>query len=198
MGLCTVAELSQWSTVPCPDGRAQLAIDDVSSRVERYCGRKFESATLTEKLQGKGSLYLLPSRWPVTAITSATIDGDAVTLADLSIVDYEGDQARAIYYGNGWPRPMVVATDLTSDLLRSEERNITLAYTGGHTVIPAEVKLVVIHEALLRLSDAGAAGLLRERMPGGWDQTYDRSDTAGGLSARSRAILDNYRATLYA
>lgn len=198
MGLCTVSELTQWASGACPDGRADLAIEDVSSRVERYCGRKFAQATQTEKLQGKGSLYLLPSRWPVTAITSATIDGDAVALADLSIVGYEGDDARAIYYANGWPRPMLVANDLTSDLIASEERNITLAYTGGYTTIPAEVKLVVIHEALLRLSDAGAAGLLRERMPGGWDQTYDRSDTAGGLSARSRAILDNYRAAFYA
>jgi len=197
--LCTPADLSQWSSGGvCIDARAELVIQDVSDRIERYCGRKFALATTTERLQGSGSLFLLPPRWPIVSVVSVTVDGDAIDVAGLTIETFESDSARAIYREAGWPRPYDIAADLTNDALRSERRNIVLNYSAGFATIPAEVKLVAIHEALLRMGDVGATALLRERVPGGWDQQYDKSDSAGLLTARGRAILDGYKAVLYA
>ncbi|MFZ5688670.1 MAG: phage head-tail connector protein [Bacillota bacterium] len=74
-------------------------INAVSEFIEGYCDRHFEKATYTEKYRGNGRQKLLLNQYPVTAVTSVTVNGTTVDPAEYEVLSEEG-----ILYNDGlWP-----------------------------------------------------------------------------------------------
>lgn len=121
----TIAEARAFSTelaneTKYPDAAIEAVRETVEEELEVRCGRAFIPRVETETLDASGGTDLM-LRWPrPLSVTSATLDGSAVTPGDL-ILYRDG----RVYNANGWTRG---------------RGNLTITYTHGHAVIPGAAK----------------------------------------------------------
>jgi len=98
------------------DSEIQRAIEVASQMVERWCGRDFASDTVTEQLIGNGAFYIFPARTPITAVSSVTIDGQAIPF-----------------------RFDIMGIKRTDGGRFGIHDTVVVTYTGGYDVIPDDV-----------------------------------------------------------
>lgn len=117
---------------------AAAEITEAQARIkesfEDICGVAFEPTARTVTLNGTGTRYLLLPNTRVTAISSAEIDDDALTVSDVDVFDIG-----QLYYASGW----------TSGL-----NNITITYTHGHATVPRDIKRAALIVAVDELVNA--------------------------------------------
>jgi hypothetical protein len=157
----------------------------------RYCGRdetfQFETGTATETwyLDASQDAPLWPSHWPVTAITSVTEDGTALTSSY-----YELDGKRRLWRmdGSGYRSCWSAC-------------KIVVVYTGGYTLsagCPADLAQVCIELVTRAWSAKARDPLLKsESIPGVISSDYALPGTAGGIEgvmpSDLAGKLNNYR-----
>lgn len=149
MALTTTATVKTYAGISGSGADAQ--IDVIVSAVDRsmkeYLGRQIESASVTAEIHdGNGlddSLILL--EWPVTSVSSVSIDGAA-----LAASDHEIDGANGILHykpgGTGfapWPKG---------------RRNISVTYTAGYASVPADLALAATKQAVYEVKLTSALG----------------------------------------
>lgn len=137
------------------DDLVDAYIPAIQQRLERYCGRLFDSAERTEKYSGTGTQVLVVRNGPVTAISSVVVayGTSSTTLTanteyraaegnsnwiyrlpfndDIGLVGADSDgfpSSRSRSVGPVWPKG---------------HENITVTYTGGFTTIPDDLKALV-------------------------------------------------------
>lgn len=103
-----------------PDADITAAHDRIKERFEDICGVAFEPTTVTKTLAGNGDDFLVLPNLKVTGVTSATLDGSALTVGDLKVYDW-GE----VYYSGGWA---------------SGYQNISITYTHGWPAVPKPIK----------------------------------------------------------
>lgn len=139
-----------------------LLIEEVSSLVEEYCGRKFGTATVTEFYSGDNTPVLVLRQRPVAAIINIwtsergywgqgedAFDSDALLVAGDDYV-LEKDQSDGssrcglVHRLNGvWSRPFVVDAGNLSAWAPEGTGNVKVQYTAGFGAIPGGVALAV-------------------------------------------------------
>jgi hypothetical protein len=99
-GLSDVGRFPDWLLMEHRDGMAEY--------VERYCRQSFVPQFVIESHWGKGGTCLPAFHSPVSAVRAATIDGEAVDVADIDII-----AGTVLHLDAGWTagKPIVVEVE---------------------------------------------------------------------------------------
>lgn len=109
------------------DETLEELINACSTAIENYCRRKFKVQSHDEEYDGTGKKYLLLEQYPVTTITSVSINGVLLHPTEYKVKKSNGLLLRT----NGfWP---------VGDI------NINVVYTAGLSEIPADLELACKH-----------------------------------------------------
>jgi hypothetical protein len=105
-------------------------ITAVSNATESYCSRTFAETDYTETRDGSGGYRLTFRNTPVTAVSSVTIDGDAVMPSP------------------GAPQSGYLFSDTALTLIGQKFcrglMNVFIAYTAGYATTPGDLEQAVI------------------------------------------------------
>lgn len=164
MALCTQADVEkrlQWDITAEPDPVVTMLIADAQAMIEAEIGREVESATWSQTFDGWASWSLFLKQWPVTAVTTVTEDGVALT----PTTDF-------MWYPSG--KLVRVASGYQAYWHTSKLQDIVVGYTGGYLAGTHDMQLghlgsicaEVVARALRRGADnaavpAGAAGAIQ-------------------------------------
>lgn len=114
------------------DSVLERLINGASDTIEKYCGRKFARATLTERVKGYGTELIHLERTPVESLTSITVDGTTVSASEYRLQDADK--------GGVWRRGLWPWTAGTDDSVSPhpragfEEDSIVVVYVGGYAL----------------------------------------------------------------
>lgn len=125
--LITVAQAGAWlkldnATIVADTELLEELILSATKEVEEFCGRKFITQTITETHVGNGETYLELNYWPVTDVTSITVDGTALTATEWS----ERLTIGRVYCAEVWES----AVDASA--VWELDSEIVIVYTAGH------------------------------------------------------------------
>lgn len=113
------------------DALIEFLINAVSTQLEGYCQRPLKAQSFTnEEFDGTGRNTLLLPAFPVSAITTVTIDDVLVPAAEYKVRKNRGALVRL---QGCWPKGIM---------------NIKLSYTGGFATIPADLELACKHTVM--------------------------------------------------
>jgi len=153
VALITFAEAEAFKPISSADATfAATAITAVDAWLKKEIGYELESATYTERLSGTGTAILKPKRWPITAVTSLTVDETAWTTLLYTNATDSDEKAFLPAHGR-W----LEARDTT---FPEGVGNIVLVYVAGYATVPEDLKMCAVmltHLILLernRLGDA--------------------------------------------
>jgi hypothetical protein len=123
-------------TTALPDDELDDLINAASTYIERYCDRKFTSASVTERLDGNDLDHIFLRNTYVTALTSLTItegDGTNTSIATSNLdFDNSKDGCRVWFVSEN--------SSAYQFFPRGEPQNITVTYTYGYSTIPEDVQ----------------------------------------------------------
>ena len=122
---------------------AQL-ISSVTTEFEVYTGRALASAVRTESqvYRGRGCI-IIPRYYPVTAVSTVTIDGTAVTAA-------------GSWSGSGW---FLVNDQIHLRGTEVEQGSLVeLVYTAGYATVPADLERAAVEAVILKFRERGHVG----------------------------------------
>lgn len=187
MALCTQADVEkrlQWDITSEPDSVVTSLIEAAQAHIEAEVGRPLESASWSETFDGGYGVLFLRG-WPVTAVTSVTEDGVALTVDD----DFK-------WYANG--KLIRLASDRQTAWRILKAQSIVVSYTGGYEAGTPELKHLgslcaeVVARAFRRgaasaATPAGTAGAIQSVSLEGSDTityaTASGESVAGGLTS---------------
>ncbi|MGV8123096.1 MAG: head-tail connector protein [Candidatus Xenobiia bacterium LiM19] len=134
------------------DAELQRLIRVASGQIEKYCGRKFDSAQHIETFTGNGRQLLYLTHRPVASVTSVVVDDSTDAATNYSITD-----EAALYRELGWVSGLAAQSGIVGDMPDPEHkgRNITVTYTAGY-VLPGETGRTFpydLEEACLQLCE---------------------------------------------
>lgn len=124
----TVGEIKPWlrlePTDVAHDDMLALRAESVTNELERETGRIFVSRAVTEVRNGHGRRRLELHRYPVTAITSITLDEEVLSTDDYSLESEPG------------------IVTLVTGVWTEDVANVTVVYTAGYAraSVPSEVQ----------------------------------------------------------
>jgi hypothetical protein len=127
-------------------------VSAASTFVTTWLDRQLLQASYLETRSGKDTSTMAALQWPVTAVSSVTVDGVAIT-------------ARTAFGGSGFY--------FDSDFLYLDgfsftrgRANVQLAYTAGYTVVPFDVEQAVIEIIALRYRERDRIGQVSKNIAG--------------------------------
>ena len=159
--------------------KIDLLIDSSVSRAENFIGRKLESALRTQYLAGTGGHKIILPIYPVTTITSISVDSERLYATLLTTSEYYLDSETGIITLFNKTTPEDVAT-------------IKIVYTAGWTeaTLPADLKMAfveLIDWGWKRLNDH-AFGMTTASSPDGVTAGYEPV-----MPLFSQRILESYK-----
>lgn len=189
MAILTAAEYRAWSGLgdTADDSNITTQIGYVQAWAERWCGRVFDTATITEKHSGRGSEAIVLRSTPVTSVTSVTItDGAGNTVQTLASTDYKIDletgelRLTPVSYSrrvsdDGWldsdvdPSQFGPSQSFPDDFL-----TVTVVYVGGYGTMAGDIKMAACRSLDLILGS-------RKVRTGGEKGGYSPDETEGAL-----------------
>jgi len=185
------------------DADLQVLIDASSTYIERYCDRKFETATATdEKIDGNDLDYVFLKNNYVTSITSLTItEGDgSETSITVSNVGFDNSRDKCRLYFD---------EDNSSSFgyFPRGFNNITVTYVYGYTTVPADIQEACVQMTRNAYSQniggynpafsgeklGDYSYTLNNTLSGGGSGSGDITDGGGGLlTAQVEQLLSSY------
>ena len=178
--LVTLAEVKSWlnigAGITTDDALLSGLITQISEWVDNYTGRNLFATAYTEVRDGLGGSRIHFRQWPVTAVSSVTVDGVAIPASP------------------GAPTPGYVFSDKFLTLLGGYQfsrgrSNVVITFTAGYSVIPAEVVWAAKQLTALRYRNRNFVGKTSQNL-GGQSSSYFTSDEATPDVLR---VLDSYR-----
>jgi len=166
--LTTLADVKAWNniTVSTYDASLTALITAVSTAIQNGLGRQFASASYTETRDGQDTAGLMLANYPVTAVSSLTIDGVAIPAAVGQGAGYIVHQFGVSLRGYSAPRGV---------------KNVVVSYTAGYSTVPEDIGQAAINLVSLVHASRNTVGV-RSKTLGGETITY--TDTAIGKIAR--------------
>ncbi len=158
--LTTLAAAKEWlnCTDTTEDSKITANIARASAMVRRWLGYDPISQTYTnQKYNGQGTLLLATTAFPITAVSSLTIDGTSIsaqTSAPLGAGYFFEDRFIHLI-GYGFTKGV---------------QNVVVSYTAGHTFLPEEISI----GCLMTVQALHTAGAIDPNIAG---------ENAGGFSA---------------
>ncbi len=198
--LCAVSDITARGSSQA-DAVIEDAINAISDRLESYCARAFLQAIYTDELyQGTGGRELPLRNYPIAASPAPIVLIGDVPVTDFIIIGDDPKQKDILYRRGGWPRLVASWGDLTYDPAPEiADYSIKVTYTAGFAVVPAELKLACIQEAMRELARPTNPHLVEEKTVGGWTEKWADKTAAGLLlSPDTRSAIRKYKRVLYA
>lgn len=124
------AKLTAGVFVATYDAWFELCINRVSTKILNILGRKLKFGEYSEVLSGTGRQLLLLAEWPISSVTTLTVDGAAYTVDEDYRLDAQDKEMGALYRGYGWSTPVYVQ-GLAGDVV-SASRGIEVTYEAGY------------------------------------------------------------------
>lgn len=115
--------------------RIALITDGVNGYLTTRLGRDWSVAARTETLLGTGTKELVLAHYPVTALTSLTLDGQTVDVTNPKLVDIVN------------PAQGIIALTDGSIFERCAYRSVVVSYTGGPGDPPDDLRAAVLELA---------------------------------------------------
>lgn len=176
MAFCQPAELEDYlgRTLDSTETRqAELALELATSIIQSYTGQQIEAGTSTETFTS-GPVTL--RQFPVTAVTSVTVDGVLQNVDDYVLT------SSGVLQWKWWmvPAPMYSGT-------------VVVVYDHGYVDVPADVRAVTLALASRGVGDTNAGRVLEEAI--GTYRVRYASDTLGSgisLTDDDKALLAPY------
>lgn len=144
--LTSLANVKSWLGVAVPTDDALLTrlITAYSNYVQSWLNRLIASQAYTEKRSGKGGTVMVFADYPVTAVSSVTINGQSIpAIINFGDVGYSFDDG-AIYL-NGY-------------CFTRAPNNVVLQYTAGYASTPPELEQAVIELIATRYKERDRIG----------------------------------------
>lgn len=151
-------------------------ISAVSAQFTGEVGRDLSSASATEVYDGHGGKRLTPNRWPITAVSSLTVDGEAIA-------------ARASVTGTGYVIDNGTSIVLAGYRFTEGTQNVSLTYTAGYTTMPSDVEQAVVKMVALQFKDKDRIGQGSRSVSG---ESVSYADAP--VLAYWRSVVDAYTA----
>lgn len=133
------------------------------------------SADYTEQRNGKGGKTLTAKQYPITAISSLTIDGLTVPVSDGMLPGFVFDDFSVFL--NGCYK------------FNRGFGNVSLTYTAGYATVPADVEQAVIAQVLFTFRQKTKLGTTSEQMNGITTVSFSQKDLAPGV----QMTVENYK-----
>jgi len=174
--LTTLAKVKQYGQIESVEYDLLLIrmIEAATATIETYCGRKFETQTYTETMDGTGQRKMSLRNVPVTAVASVTIDGKSIP-------------ARPSATGNGFTFTQYDIR-LTGYAFNLGFDNVQVEYTAGFADVPPDVDMAVCEMVSLRHKSLDRLGVTSKTLAGE-SISFGTSD----FSDPVRRALDQYR-----
>ncbi len=180
--LCTLADLKAWlpNQGNNDDTTLQSLITNGSAQVLQYINRPHILSsvlgTLNETYDGNGSDRLLPRSFPVSTVSSVSVDGVSVPQAPAP-------------WGSGflWDgRRILLRGGFT---FCSGVQNVQVSYTAGYPTVPLDLKQAAIEAFALAYRQRTHIGEKSNSMGGQVTLAFDMSD----VPPRSLNVFNQYR-----
>mgnify|MGYP007100061062 CR=1 FL=1 len=184
MAFATAADLEDYLGVTFTAAdtvRAGLILNAATESIRAYCAQTISQATTTAKLPGTWSYDLMLPEAPVTAVTTVTLNGDALTTNSDYYWNSRGTLRRAADF---------TVAPATTAHWGGPEATVSVTYTHGYATIPDAVESTCLSVAA-RLF-ANPAGVQSE-MLGSYQVQYDRSAQTGALNDHEMQMVRQYR-----
>lgn len=154
--LTTLAKVKQYLGIATDDTSDDdlltRLINAASMAIEVYCSRTFLSAAYTETRDGTGTRKMTMRNFPVTAVASVFVDGQAVP-------------ARLSPLSNGYTFDDLKVA-LTGYVFTSGMGNVTVTYTAGFASVPYDIEQACIEAVSLRYKAKDRLGVNSKSLAG--------------------------------
>lgn len=172
--LCTRDEVKAYLDITdsASDSLIDTLIDSASQAIANYIQRDIGSKSRTEVRSGNNRSFIQVLEWPITAVSSVTINNVAVPASSgYGIAGYTFDSQKIALIGRVFDAGM---------------DNVTLVYTAGYASIPAVVSRAAVYTAATMYNASGVDwNMGSEAVPG----VYSASYLPGGGSLPEQAML---------
>ena len=156
------------------DTLLQRLLTAASYAIESYLSRDIVSKNYTRIFDGSGGRSIVLPDYPITAVSSVTIDGQTIPAA--------GSVTGSGYYFND---NMIILNGYT---FTKNWGNVTIAYTAGYTSIPPDIVQACCGTVQYWLNDRQRGGETSRTM-GGQTINYSQKD----MPAWVKTILDQQK-----
>lgn len=136
MALASPTELARWLRVDDfaagsdDEARATLLLESATGDIDTEAGQRIEESTTTTEVVGAGTAVLVLPRWPVSSVTSVTVESETLTADE----DYRvrGGTGLLIREGDVWARGEPVEVTFTAGYSSAPHalRGVCLALAG--------------------------------------------------------------------
>lgn len=198
MAIITAAEYKTWFGISATTWDAQLAviIPAIQDAIEVWTGRRFDTATYTEKHDGGGSCLILRN-YPIASVTSVTYRGET-TAVDSTTYAFSTTGSGKLWllsdsYGwdSGADYPGVPSYPNGPTFPRGREQ-VTVVYVGGYATMPPGLKMIMYELCQRMLAKAviggGADPDLKSENLGNYSYTRMTPSELATVAANTLAI----------
>jgi hypothetical protein len=176
--LVSKADLTSYLRVS-PTGAEDALLGTIAASVNDYflneCGRIIESASVTEIRDGNSKTQMKLRESPVTAVTSLTVDGQAIP-------------ARASVTGAGYVFTSSGLVKLVGYSLTDGVQNVVIVYTAGFATVPNDIKQALQETGAFIYRNRERLGEISKNIEGAVVQ-YVRDESLPMF----RKIVENYK-----
>jgi Phage gp6-like head-tail connector protein len=179
--LTTLADVKAWLQIgqgafPTTDDALLSRLITAASRyIKTWLSRQIALAGYVETRDGTGGCRLQFACFPVTAVVSLTIDGQAVpAAASATTAGYRFSSTQLSLYGYRFVRGA---------------QNVVIAYTAGYSMTPPDVAQACIELVALRYRERTRIGELSRSLGGAETVAYSLKD----MSDATKTLLQQYR-----
>ena len=150
------------------DDRIQTLINNISGRIESWCGRKFKAATYTDEIYDvpRGKFFFL-KQYPIIGTPVVKLDDVEIAAAEYEVYPEEGYLLGAWDCGDGVSFP--------------GRRTYKVTYEAGFTEIPAGLSEICIEWIIILLE-----GRMKDAMVDHAEVTYEPQSLITGLAPWKR------------
>ncbi len=175
--LTTIGNVKEWLGLDSCDDDALLTrmVSALSRYIQSWLNRDLLTASYSETRDGSGSRKIMMSNYPVTAVSSLTIDGLAIPQA----VDSRGSGFMIT------PNLIVLVGGYA---FTQGMQNVVISYTAGFAVTPPELEQACIELIAMRYKERDRIGQVSKSI-GGETVTFSQKD----FPADVLTILNNYK-----
>lgn len=145
-----------------------------STYIQSWLNRTLGSASYAETRDGTGGIRMVFSNQPVTAVSSVTIDGNAIPLSS-------GPTVSGYYF-----TPTLIG--LRGYTFTQSGGNVSISYTAGYSVIPEDIRQSCIEVVALKYKMRDRVGV-RSKSLAGESITFEQND----LSDSVKTLLNQYK-----
>lgn len=180
----TLADVRAWLTGIQPsqttdDVLLTSLIARASAFIDSYIGRGIISADYTETLNGNDSDSMFVKNFPITAVSSVTVDLYTYSPSNTPLgFGYTFDSNRVYLRGGRFCRG---------------SQNVVISYTGGYAQVPADIQQAAIELVVFKYKSRNHVGMASHSQ----DRVVVDHFIQSEVPPEVQCILDRYRRTMY-